>query len=200
MRFLLLITCEKKHRQSMTVDGYTREDAKVLAGIIDGTSPSFAISPREDPKSSLARCQWPVDGNACGALIDITVQDMDGDSSLDSISELVSFILVDIPGEPSRSDGPANVMMRMVREYQRITQGLWKIFDDISTASDACKSDDAAFRNRVYDLCERRSQFFVSDGQRLFRVNPEGVCPEPEPERLATITEAEDEGTGSGSG
>ena len=194
MKFLLLTTCENGHRQSMTVDGYTREDADALAGMIDGTSPSFVTSPREDPKSTLARCQWPVDGNSCGALFDITVQDVTDGDSVDAIAVLAGFIMDEVPGEPSRADGPTDVIMRVVREYQRLTQGLWKIFDDISTANDACKSDDAAFRKCVYDLCERRSQFFVSDGQLLFRVTPEGVCPVAEPERLATTTEAEDDG------
>lgn len=46
---------------------------------------------------------------------------------------------------------------------------LWDLLDDISTADDACKDDDAEFRKRAYALAEKRLLFFTSDGQSLRR-------------------------------
>ena len=59
---------------------------------------------------------------------------------------------------------------------------LWDIIDDIDTLDDACKSNDAVFRERVREKVKERNLYFVSDGFKLFRVTPEGVDLEPEEE------------------
>jgi hypothetical protein len=99
------------------------------------------------------------------------------------IEDLSKFILQEVPGEPSQSGGAGECATRMLMEYQRLTQALWKLLDDISTADDAAKGNDVAFRKRAYALAERRSEYLTSDGYRLFRVTKDGPLSEPEPER-----------------
>jgi hypothetical protein len=59
----LVVTCEgpRQHQQTLYLPDHARTDAEALGGILDGTSPLFLLSPRDDPASKLARC--------CGALI-----------------------------------------------------------------------------------------------------------------------------------
>lgn len=99
------------------------------------------------------------------------------------IEDLSKFILQEVPGEPSQNGGAGECAIRMLMEYQKLSQDLWNLLDDISTADDAAKSNDKAFRKRAYELAEKRNQLMSSDGYRLFRFKDGTPLTEPEPER-----------------
>lgn len=48
--------CENGHTQTMTLQGYTREQAELFAGLLDGTSPAYQTRPCDDERSSIGRC------------------------------------------------------------------------------------------------------------------------------------------------
>lgn len=47
-------------------------------------------------------------------------------------------------------------------------EALWQLLDDISTAFDMAKPEMEWFERYVWNKCERRSQYFESDGYRLY--------------------------------
>jgi hypothetical protein len=105
------------------------------------------------------------------------------------IEPLARFILQEVPGYPRATKAYPNGMdaaeaaIEAIKEYQQISHALWGLLDHISTAGDAAKSDDAAFRRMVEKYLEQRSRYFQSDGYRLFRVIDGREFPDPEPER-----------------
>lgn len=56
--------------------------------------------------------------------------------------------------------------------YKEAAEALWAIIDDIDTASDRCKSDDAAYRRLVERLQRKRFEWFKPDteGRSLLTV------------------------------
>jgi hypothetical protein len=54
--------------------------------------------------------------------------------------------------------------------YDRMTAGkeMWQILDNIDTAGDAAKDDDNLYRSMVQHLCERRHEYYTSDGYSLY--------------------------------
>lgn len=46
---------------------------------------------------------------------------------------------------------------------------LWKLLDNIDTLDDACKDDNARFRDLVRDQQQKRFKYIVSDGHELYR-------------------------------
>ncbi len=58
-------------------------------------------------------------------------------------------------------------------DYRVISVFLWRLLDDIDTASDMAKSNDAAYRKRVEKLQRRRFEVSTSDGFDIaFKRNP----------------------------
>ena len=45
---------------------------------------------------------------------------------------------------------------------------LWRLLDDIDTLDDACKSDDAVFRKRAYEI--QRKRFDILSGEEFDRL------------------------------
>lgn len=56
MDFVIELRCEKCGVQAIKVQDMTREMANDLAGMLDGTSPMYVHTPRDDPHSLLAHC------------------------------------------------------------------------------------------------------------------------------------------------
>lgn len=52
------ITCELGHTQILTTPDMTEAEARLFAGLLDGTSPLFVVSPRTQPRSDalFGRC------------------------------------------------------------------------------------------------------------------------------------------------
>jgi hypothetical protein len=48
-----------------------------------------------------------------------------------------------------------------------IAHRLWELLDEIDTLDDMIKSDDAAFRKRVYEIQQKRWQYASTDGYTL---------------------------------
>jgi hypothetical protein len=57
----LIVTCEAGHQQTIYLPDHGRAEATQLGQVMDGTSPLFMTSPRNDPESTLARCAFPCD-------------------------------------------------------------------------------------------------------------------------------------------
>ena len=49
-------------------------------------------------------------------------------------------------------------------EMKQQRQFLWDLLDNIDTLDDACKDDDAAFRNLTREQQQRRFEISTSDG------------------------------------
>lgn len=73
--FIIEVVCEAdaSHHAQLRVEGVSREYAKRLAGIMDGTSEFYLYRPRDNPtpSSNLARCE------ICGAWFHATVKEVD---------------------------------------------------------------------------------------------------------------------------
>lgn len=50
---------------------------------------------------------------------------------------------------------------------EKIAQFLWKLLDDIDTASDIAKSDDKAYREMVEKIQRRRFEVGTTDGYKV---------------------------------
>ena len=91
------------------------------------------------------------------------------------LGELVDFIRLNVPGQPVHVDDVEEVTMQVITEYQKAAHGLWRLLEKVSkfypTNNGAC------------EIADRRSRFFVADGDYLFRVTPDGVVPYAEPVR-----------------
>ena len=51
-------TCENGHTQTLSLQGYTREQAELFAGLLDGTSSAYLKRPCDEPEGATAigRC------------------------------------------------------------------------------------------------------------------------------------------------
>jgi hypothetical protein len=69
------LTCESGHVQTIWTPDHEHASAARLAGILDGTSSMYAISPRDPkhPSDKIGRCEWPVEGRPCKAWITATL-------------------------------------------------------------------------------------------------------------------------------
>lgn len=54
------------------------------------------------------------------------------------------------------------------RDYKPVAEALWQLLDNISTAGDMAKGDDAAFRRMADGFCEQRGKYLESDGYKLY--------------------------------
>lgn len=65
-------------------------------------------------------------------------------------------------------------------EYKDIASFLFNLLDDIDTLDDACKGDNKAFRERVYEIQQKRFEVADTNGYELkFKVF--GFVPFPKP-------------------
>ena len=69
MRIEVVCEADPGHRWEIPLEGFSREYAEQLAGIMDGTSPFYISPPRETPVdgSMMARCE------VCGGWFRATV-------------------------------------------------------------------------------------------------------------------------------
>jgi len=54
------------------------------------------------------------------------------------------------------------------RRLQTIAEFLFGLLDDIDTLDDACRDDDATFREQVRKVQQRRFEVAVTDGQEVW--------------------------------
>lgn len=68
----ILATCERGHESKVFTPDHSRDEAAMLAGLMDGTSKMYVHSPRDSrfPSTVIGRCAWvdPQDavGRPCG--------------------------------------------------------------------------------------------------------------------------------------
>jgi hypothetical protein len=69
--------CGNGHVQRISLQGYTRQYAEQLAGLMDGTSDLYHTKPRDNPiiGSPLGRC------GICGSWIECSVYGFDSDKA-----------------------------------------------------------------------------------------------------------------------
>jgi hypothetical protein len=72
----IILRCTRGHEQWIYTPGYPRTEAERLAGIMDGRSPDYVVSPRADatPSAVIGKCTWhePLQPS-CGAAFDAEV-------------------------------------------------------------------------------------------------------------------------------
>lgn len=68
-KFTLTLRCEGKHEQTLSLVGWTLEEARDFAGLLEGTSPLFVRPPRGTP-SPIGKCA------TCGQPIEATLAEV----------------------------------------------------------------------------------------------------------------------------
>lgn len=84
------------------------------------------------------------------------------------IERLAAFIMAEMPGEPSKSEGAVDTAIRLMGEWKDRAQKLWAIADDIDTYDDLAKGNQELYRNLVRKKHVERFEILESDGYDLF--------------------------------
>ena len=118
----------------------------------------------------------------------------------DQVMRLGNFIMSEVPGEPSLSQGACDTAIRTMSELQRISHAMWGI---LATVGEACDSN--ANLELIKAISESRFLYYVSGGfspsdvtdghpsNGLHRVTDRGVIPDVEPDRGSNaIAKAQD--------
>lgn len=70
-------------------------------------------------------------------------------------------------------------------DYKSHAEFLYGLLDDIDTAGDICKSDDAAYRKMVEKIHRRRFEVADSDGYSVYFKDENGVSGMPQSDSVA---------------
>lgn len=99
------------------------------------------------------------------------------------IHALLESADADAVGSPMHYNGPCGEaptaeQIQHVREmsWEQIAEALYKVLDDIDTASDMFKDDYKAFQDYVMDRQQRKNQFLTSDGYELVKIGELDEC------------------------
>ena len=58
MYYKIVARCSNGHEQTLRMEGFTREQVEIQAGLMDGTSPFYVYPPKEDGSdgSAIGKC------------------------------------------------------------------------------------------------------------------------------------------------